>query len=342
MREDALRMKKLFCLTLALMLLLVTGVFSEAAPDPAEEPKEDLSGDTIAVDADFDGTYWESEGLQMEAVWQDGYYKIAIRDGEKELSYLCREDPETGDKVSIGTGMPEDDQADKGVASFHCSYEGSYLEIIWRKPDGSEVVFTPVQDPLDQTQWYAKNRLLTLFWRGQENYEVLVELYGLPEYTNWTYQCTLEGETLKGPGQKDTMTGSTETSGVFTFTENRAGLLWQDEADGTELPFTGVDMGLTRESWSNEAGILSVTFAAGWYDVHIYNYETEKETAFLCTLDRETGVLKALDPSEIDYEELNKYIYVEESLYAGGATFLKEDGDHLVWQEEEETFIRGF
>ena len=335
-------MKKLFCLTLALLLLLLTGVFSEAAPDPAEEPEEDLSGDTIAVDADFDGTYWESEGLQMEAVWQDGYYKIAIRDGEKELSYLCREDPDTGDKVSIGTGMPEDDQADQGVASFHCSYAGSHLEIIWRKSDGSEVVFTPVQDPLDQTQWYAKNRLLTLFWRGQENYEVLVEIYGLPEYTNWTYQCTLDGETLKGPGQKDTMTGSTKTSGVFTFTENRTGLLWQDEADGTELPFTGVDMELTRESWSNEAGILSITFAAGWYDVHIYNYETEKETAFLCTLDRATGLLKALEPSEIDFGELEKYLYAERDLYAGGATFLKEDGDHLVWQEEEETFIRGF
>ena len=329
-------MKKWFCLILALACLLFAGSFAESGDDG------DWDGDALGVDALFDGTWWESGDLQLESVWQDGSYRISVLDGESRLSYLCAEDPETGYKVSTGAAEGDAGLADQGGAVFRFEEKDNTGRIIWQKPDGSETAFTRIEDPLDRTEWYAENRTVIIYWRGQKNYEV-VSLYSTPEeYVIWTYECVLEGETLSGSGQRNTSSGSADTSGSFTFGENRSVLTWRDDAEGIEVPFEAVDKALTQETWANENGSISIFFSRGYYDVHVFEYETETESAFLCSFDPFSGTLTALEPSRIDFDALKGDFYLDPALYTGTAVFVKTDADHLVWQEKDETFLRGF
>lgn len=105
------------------------------------EGAEDEGGE-FPVDVYFNGTFWESGDLKLEAVWQDGYYKIAILDGERELSYLCYLDEETGCLTGIGTGVEEfdEEQPDHGIGLFYIDDDGN---LVWQTPEGTETVFLP-------------------------------------------------------------------------------------------------------------------------------------------------------------------------------------------------------
>ena len=105
------------------------------------EGEEDEGGE-FPVDVYFNGTFWESGDLKLEAVWQDGYYKIAILDGERELSYLCYLDEETGCLTGIGTGVEEfdEEQPDHGIGLFYIDDDGN---LVWQTPEGTETVFLP-------------------------------------------------------------------------------------------------------------------------------------------------------------------------------------------------------
>ena len=76
--------------------------------------------------------------------------------------------------------------------------------------------------------------------------------------------------------------------------------------------------------------------------MHVFDYETETESAFLCSFDPFSGTLTALEPSRIDFDALKGDFYLDPALYTGTAVFVKTDADHLVWQEKDETFLRGF
>lgn len=106
-----------------------------------QEGEEDFGGE-FPADEYFNGTFWESGDLKLEAVWQDGYYKIAILDGETELSYLCYLDEETGCLTGIGTGVEEfdEEQPDHGIGLFYIDDDGN---LVWQTPEGAETVFLP-------------------------------------------------------------------------------------------------------------------------------------------------------------------------------------------------------
>ena len=117
--------------------------------DGAYEEDYDAEGyvaDGAEIDETYNGTYWESEdGLLLEAVWQDGYYKIAIMNGETEYSYLCDQGKVSGYLFSLGTGIAEEDdqQPDYGWGIFYSVEEGSLL---WEQADGTCVMFTRVAE----------------------------------------------------------------------------------------------------------------------------------------------------------------------------------------------------
>ena len=109
--------------------------------EPSETEEEDIGGEFL-VDEYFNGTFWESGDLMLDVVWQDGYYKVAIMDGETELSYLCYLDEETRCLTGIGTGVAEfdEEQPDHGIGLFYINEDGN---LIWQTPEGAETVFLP-------------------------------------------------------------------------------------------------------------------------------------------------------------------------------------------------------
>ena len=105
------------------------------------------------IDEAFNGTTWQSGELTMHIVWQDGYYKaVVMENGVEKWVYLC----EYGDYIDeaaeamfscltgIGTGDEEltETQEDHGETTI--LYDWRSNEIIWKKADGKEMIFTAV------------------------------------------------------------------------------------------------------------------------------------------------------------------------------------------------------
>ena len=113
----------------------------------------DADEEGYIIDDAFNGTKWANGNLKLIIVWQDGYYKaVVMEDGEEKWVYLC----EYGDYIDeaaeamfssltgIGTGDEEltKTQEDHGQATFY--YNFMTEEMVWKKTDGTDVIFTPV------------------------------------------------------------------------------------------------------------------------------------------------------------------------------------------------------
>lgn len=324
-------------------LLGLFGGLTEGAEESSEwtgEEDQDYEIETI-----FNNTYWESGELEMVSVWQDGYYKVAIQDGDTELSYLCT----AGDYVDeaeqvqfsvlrgIGAGDEETTaaQADHGEGTF--LYDWRTDEIIWTKPDGTRTVFTHIIDPLDNSQWYTPGKTMTIVWGGEQHYQVSIEA-GVGEFTSWQYDCELQedGSTLKGVGSKISY-GSTEyADGEATFAVQEHSLVWTDsrEEDAAEgLTLEEVDGSLVYSTWfSPESDSLSasILFVDGYYDVSVYN--GQQTHSYLCTLDWDTGILTAVDPATIPFDSLS--LYLDREAYTSTGTFVLQERQKMVWQDD--------
>lgn len=310
----------------------------EIASDKGNEAESEGASEeeSLVIDENFNSTYWESGDLKLTAVWQDGDYKIAIQDGETELSYLCEMDMETGRLNAIGTGVAEfdEEQPDHGRGVFFINEEGN---LVRQDPEGNETVFTRIIDPLDGSRWYGNGKELTIFWRGDELYDVQIE----QTFTSWYYLCELDeqADALTGTGLK-TAYGDEEyndANAKFVFSEGRTLITWTDDREPeaqSGLTFEIIDKALTQDFWSGENDIgVMIMFMDGYYDVHLFVHEPEeKEYAYLCTYDRGNGMLVAADPATIDFESLT--MYYDQSLYTGTATFVMEDDDHMTWHDD--------
>ena len=318
----------------------------------------------------FDGTFWESGELKMEIVFQDGYYKAAIQDGERELSYLCEydefeEDDRSYDRLTgIGTGDEEMDaaQPDRGRAEFIWNYWTQ--ELTWQR-DGEKIVFTQIIDPLDESTWVGSGKTLRMRWLGDLNYELTIEQ---PDFISWHYQCVLNEETgaLEGVGAKTKYSKQvyTDAQASFALNEARTHLTWTDEkepdaAEGLTLDAAARDVLLSF--WRGENYVLVIFDPDGYgrYDLHVFEdemteeaaepeetaeaeqpdeseeiiAETERtEYAYLCTYDWEKGVFTAIDPSAIDFDSL--MLYADPELYKSTAVFTLEDGQRILWQDD--------
>ena len=307
--------------------------------------EEENPYDGAAIDGFFNSTYWENGNLKLTAVWQDGYYKVLIQDGEKEWVYLCEEDQETGRKKGIGCGDPDqtETQEDHGIATFYTQWENNRDEMVWEKADGSKTVFTRIIDPLDGTQWYREGMMLTLTWRGDNSYDLRIDGYSLPDYTTWNYLCILDEDrdALSGTGTKSTFMGDlyTDAQAVFAFSEGRTMLTWTDDQEETAkegLAFEGVDKTLTNEVWEvPEKYALSGSFAAGYYVMTVIEIGTDPtiEHTYLCTYDRTNSTLTAVDPKEVDLEPIINQAWLDQSVLAGNASFEILDDQTIVWKE---------
>ena len=345
---------------------LLAGIIGQIAPlfQMSEEQMKDQSGGImetmagmmdfsveddpyagVAIDGFFNGTYWESGNLKLTSVWQDGYYKILIQDGEKEWIYLCEEDRETGWKKGIGCGDPDQTEAqeDHGIATFYPQFENNGEEMVWEKTDGSKVVFSRIIDPLDETQWYREGMMLTLTWRGENGYDLQIEGYGLPDYTVWNYSCVLDDEkdALTGTGKKSTFMADvyTDAQAVFAFSEGRTLLTWTDDKEETAkegISFEGVDKTLTTETWElPDKYATNCYFAAGYYIMSVAEIGTDPtvEHLYLCTYDRASSTLTAADPAQIDLEPIVSQTWLDQSELAGNATFEMLDDETMLWKE---------
>ena len=312
--------------------------------DFSSSEEEDPYAD-VAIDGIFNSTYWESGDLKLTSVWQDGYYKILIQDGEKEWIYLCEEDHDTGWKKGIGCGDPDQTeiQEDHGIATFYTRWENNRDEMIWEKADGSQTVFTRIIDPLDETQWYREGMMLTLTWRGDNTYDLHIDGYGLQDYTAWDYFCVLDEDrdALTGTGKKATFMGDiyTDAQAVFAFSEGRTVLTWTDDQEETAkegLAFEGVDKVLTTKVWElPEKYALSGAFAAGYYVMTVIEIGMDPtiEHTYLCTYDRTASMLTAVNPEEVDLEPIINQAWLDQSVLAGNASFEILDDETLVWKE---------
>ena len=118
--------------------------------DASHGEETDDTGDYM-IDEAFNGTTWQSGELTMHIVWQDGYYKaVVMENGVEKWVYLC----EYGDYIDeaaeamfscltgIGTGDEEltETQEDHGETTI--LYDWRSNEIIWKKADGTEMIFT--------------------------------------------------------------------------------------------------------------------------------------------------------------------------------------------------------
>ena len=312
---------------------------------PDFSSSEDELYNDVAIDGFFNGTYWESGDLKLASVWQDGYYKILIQDGEQEWIYLCDEDQETGRKQGIGCGEPDQTEAqeDHGIAAFYTQWENNRDEMVWEKADGSKVIFSLIIDPLDETKWYRDDMMITLTWRGENAYDVYIEGNAMQEYTVWNYECLLDEEkdAMTGTGKKATFMGEiyTDAQAVFSFSEGRTVLTWTDDKEETAkdgLAFEGVDKTLTTKVWEvPEKYALSGTFGAGYYVITVIEIGTDPtvEHTYLCTYDRAAGTLTAVNPEEVDLETIMNRTWVDQSTLAGNATFEMPDDETMIWKE---------
>ena len=341
-----------------LLSLFGGGAFED---DAGIEDDDSDDFEQYGILTDFDGTFWEgSDGLALESVWQDGYYKLAIQDGDEELSYLCEyeevveEDTAYARFTGIGTGVQELDalQPDGGKAVF--IYDFWTHVLTWQRANGSEAVFTRIIDPLDESEWFKGDRTLSFCWLGENNYQVKINQL----FTEWEYLCVWDEETdvMEGTGRKESYAHEeyADSHATFAFNENRTKLTWTDEkeadaADG--LTFDSVAQDVTAYTWRSTPYLLSADWLYGseYYDVHVYveNEDEEAEAdeeeaeesetngteyAYVCTYDWETGVFTALDPSTLNPDSLGYYL--DSPSYVSTATFSLEDDDHILWRDD--------
>ncbi len=307
-------------------------------------PEDELYND-VSIDGFFNGTYWENGNLKLTSVWQDGYYKILIQDGGQEWIFLCEEDQETGRKQGIGCGDPDQTEAqeDQGIATFYTQWDNNRDEMVWEKADGSKVAFSRIIDPLDETQWYRDGMMITITWRGENAYNLYIQGYTMQEFTVWNYECLLDEDkdVLTGTGTKSTFMGDlyTGAQATFAFSEGRTELTWTDDKEETAkdgLVFEGVDKTLTTAVWEvPEKYAVSSSFAAGYYVVDVIEIGTDPtvEYMYLCTYDRTTGTLTAVNPEEVDMETILSQTWVDQSCLAGNAIFEIQDDETMVWKE---------
>lgn len=311
------------------------------------EWNEEGDSQSVEIDMSFNGTYWENGNLKLEAVFQDGYYKVAITGGETELSYLCEYeelvDEAQGAQFSalrgIGTGDAEQDktQPDKGQATF--IYDWRTDEIIWRKPDGTETVFTHIVDPLDETEWFAGRRALTIHWLGDKNYDIHIEESTENGFATWDYQCTLDetAEIMKGAGTKTAFGDAGEdysgAGATFVFQNTRRNLVWTDDHEESAkegMTFTAVPLDVVHASWTAEPYIVFIMAVDGYYDIHVM--KEGEDHAYFCSWDWDTSTFTALDPATLDANAYSFPLEIEK--YTSTGTFVLKDDTHLVWHDD--------
>ena len=250
------------------------------------------------VDLTFDGTFWESDETKLESVFQDGYYKVLVTEGEAEYVYLCEyEEFEQEEQylvrlTGIGTGDEERtaQQPDQGETVF--VYHPFEETLTWQRAEGSELVFTRMIDPLDGIQYYSGVNQLSIRWLGDHNYQVKIDNW--VDFVSWSYQCVLDEETdvLTGEGTKDIFFSKSfeDDPAVFAFQNARNQLIWTSEKEDAAkdgLPFEHIEMDLIEASWWNEEGYwLSVGWVTSYYLVQVFD-EAENAYTYLCTYDRD-------------------------------------------------------
>ena len=298
------------------------------------EDEEDYD-DGPDIDWNFDGPYWVSGNMILQSVWMDDYtYKVFIRDGETELAYLCKMDPETRINTSSGTGDPEltEAQPDHGVAVFFVNDEG---QMVWQKADGTAVLFEQHRDPLDLTSWYNGKKSMFIVNYDFDKYQVTV--YEEPFF--WVYECVLdeEADALKGTGYKGWEDAENalyeDAQGTFTFLNGRTQAVWTDDKEPETLngvTFEAVERRIVDEMWSVDDGGFFAYMVDAYYNVQVYyGYD---QYGYLCTYDRASGTLTAVDPATIDFDSIAYDL--EKEIYTTTASFVLQDDDHLLWRDD--------
>ena len=284
----------------------------------------------------YNNTFWENGSRKMSCHCDKGVYTITITDGEQEQTYLCRENEEDGTLYTVASEEP--DAAKDGKAAISYEYENGKESIILRLEDGTEEVFARIIDPLHETQWYANGLELEITWYGDNNYELAINGEVEGNYTAWKYQCTLDGDVLTGTGTKSDFMGElyTDASAAFTFGDDRTTLTWKDDKEPLALEgfsFDAVNGDLTRYGWGNDDYSFSCGFSMGLYHVTIYTADGETHYEYLCTYDKATGTLTAVNPDELDFEVVGNQFALEKDEVSGNATFTQPDDSHLLWKE---------
>lgn len=202
--------------------------------------------------------------------------------------------------------------------------------------DGTETVFSHIIDPLDGSQWFASGKNLTLRWHGEKNYEVNIEAQG-QDFTSWHYSCVLDEstDTLVGTGRKVALghADDADAQATFAFQDARRHLVWTDEKEETAisgLTFTQVPLNAVQTLWSKEPYTLSILYADGYFDIHVF--ANEHDHAYLCTWDWDTSTFTALDPATIPYDSFT--LYLNKDLYTSTGSFVIETDDVLVWHDD--------
>ena len=300
--------------------------------------------ESYEIDEAFNGTFWKNGDTKLESVWQDGYYKVAVTQGDTELSYLCQQEDVVDEAQEvqfsclrgIGTGDEDTDktQPDHGKASF--LYDWRTDELIWKQADGTETVFSHIVDPLDGSQWFASGKNLTLRWHGEKNYEVSIETLG-QDFTSWHYSCVLDEstDTLTGTGRKVSLghADDTDAQATFAFQDARRHLVWTDEKEESAisgLTFTQVPLKVVQTLWSKEPYTLSILYADGYYDIHVF--EADHEHAYLCTWDWGTSTFTALDPATLPFDSFS--LFLNKELYTSTGSFVMEADNVMVWHDD--------
>lgn len=309
------------------LLSLFGGLLGGDETDWSEDAgtEDEGDGDTEEIIAVFSDTFWNSEdGLTtLKSVYADGRYRVTVREGENELSYLCEADADHWDQL---TAVGTDD-----AAVFTCAENGN---LIWRRADGSEVVFIRYIDPLDFTRWYSDGKELTIYWLGEDGYQVYID----QPNASWSYECVLDGEAdeLIGLGAKYGEEGElyADSLASFAFRDARSQLVWTDEKDPEALEgltFEAISKAFTQDFWEGEDGeSVFMYWMDGYYSVNIRL--NDQEYGYLCVYDRDQGTLTAVDPDSIDFDSLS--MEIEHDAYASTATFVLEDDDHMVWHDD--------
>ena len=269
-------------------------------------------------------------------MFDNGCYTIVITGVEPVLFYQGILDEDTFDVVSTSTGDPEMDetQPDHGVATFFVHMDGV---MIWKKADGEEVTFTQIIDPLDGSRWFGKDKQATITWLGDLNYEVrIADLASV--YDEWDYLCVLDEkkDVLEGSGQKTNFSNViySDSPVTFAFQDTRTRLVWTDEAEPAAkegLTFEAVDRLLASSSWGDiETIMIYTSWMDRYYHVQVFYHENVYE--YLCTFDRETNTLTAIDPAGIDFDSFS--LYMDKDNFTSTGTFVLETDDTLIWYDD--------
>ena len=309
---------------------------------------QDYGEDTsYVIDMTFDGTYWESGEKKLASVFQDGYYKITLTEGEKESVYLCEYDEHVSDDDvyyislnSIGTGDEalDKEQFDHGVSIF--VYYPTEEILVWEPGYGDGATFTQIIDPLDGIQYFNGANTLTMRWLGETNYQVNIDNW--IDFVSWSYDCVLdeEADVLTGMGAKSSFGGEgfVDDHATFAFQNARNQLVWtseKEEAAQSGLDFEHIEQDLMAAYWWNEEGYsVSIGWVTCYYLVQVYDAD-ENTYSYLCTYDRDQSTFVSVDVAPIDFESIN--LFLEKEIFSNSGTFTLEDDDHLVWQDDAVT-----